>query len=628
MSSTESTADRRKDRYIGQQINHLRLTSCIGTGGFGAVYRAEHEKLGTAFAVKLLHLQHLDNDKLIQRFEREARTIAQLSHPHIIRVSDFGQTEDGSYYLVMDFLSGMPLNAAIERGQRFTTATLRTLFQQIGSALDYVHRKSIVHRDLKPENIFIEIDPHKKEHQAKILDFGIAGIAREPTLTGTGAVLGSPLYMSPEQIQGNTKEADARSDLYSLGIVLFQTLTGEAPFMAGDILGVLYKHIHDPVPLLHERRPAILWARELQAFLHRALAKQPEQRFQTAEDFTKALDLALAKQEALAPQATFPQRLTLEAISQQETILPAETPIHNPSLPRLSSLPNSHFVDSLQLQTPTKPSKMRYLVVVLFFLLAPVGWFGYMHFAAPLPPNRPVQPLPPQPSPTISVSTKAAANIPTKAAANVLTKAAANVPTKAAAKPPIGRLANAPPPIRHDPPLQSPLPLQKNPSRPLPQPRSIVLSSLPKEGRIALANGILAYPAATPNLPTPYLTITTQTEGAVLWQGQMRIGPVPITLIGPAGSTYQLQLTAPHHAPKNLTGALPQTDPVTQVVDLIGLPTAPHNEELRAFRRQNRRKRNLRIRRQLRKQQRKEFRKQLDQTTPPKTRVFEVDVFP
>lgn len=600
MSSTESTAERRKDRYIGQKINHLRLTDCIGKGGFGAVYRAEHEKLGTAFAVKLLHLQHLDNDKLIQRFEREARTIAQLSHPHIIRVSDFGQTEDGSYYLVMDFLSGTPLNAAIERGQRFTTATLRTLFQQISSALDYVHRKNIVHRDLKPENIFIEIDPHKKENQAKILDFGIAGIAREPTLTGTGAVLGSPLYMSPEQIQGNTKEADARSDLYSLGIVLFQTLTGEAPFLASDTLGVLYKHIHAPIPLLHERRPAIPWARELQAFLHRALAKQPEQRFQTAEDFAASLDLALAKQEALAPQATFPQRLTLEAISQQETILPTETPVRNLSLPRLSSLPSRPLVDSLQLQTPIKPSKMRYLVVALFFLLAPVGWFGYMHFAAPPPPNRSVRSLPPKPSLT------------------------ASVPIKTAAKPALVLLTKSHHLLRQTPPLSSSLPPQKNPLRPRPD----VLSSLPKEGRIALANGILAYPAATPNLPAPCLTITTQTEGAILWQGQQRIGPVPITLIGPAGSIYQLQLQAPHHAPQNLTGTLPQTDPVTQVVDLIRLPTAPHNSELRAFRRQNRPYRNARTRRQLRKQQRKELRKQRDQTTPPKTRVFEVDVFP
>ncbi|MCB9644375.1 MAG: serine/threonine protein kinase [Myxococcales bacterium] len=371
MTSAEPLEERPKDRYIGKQINNLRITSCIGVGGFGAVYRAEHEKLGTPFAVKLLHLQHLDNHKLIQRFEREARTIAQLSHPHVIRVSDFGQMEDGSYYLVMDYLEGMPLNKAIEKGRHFSISEVQMMFEQICSALDYVHKKNIVHRDLKPENIFLEIDPHKKHFQVKILDFGIAGIAREPTLTGTGTVLGSPLYMSPEQIQGNTKDADARSDLYSLGVVLFQTLIGEPPFMAADLLGVLYKHVHDPIPKLQKLRPAVIWVPAVQKTIERVLAKEPETRFQDAESFAEALDKALEEQKASSPDLSLPHKQGAATIAQHDTIVPMQAPSSQ------SLLPSGQLSESLQLAVGS--TKGRIITLFLVVLLLVGGWYVYAH---------------------------------------------------------------------------------------------------------------------------------------------------------------------------------------------------------------------------------------------------------
>ncbi|MCB9642177.1 MAG: serine/threonine protein kinase [Myxococcales bacterium] len=355
------------DSYIGRQIGHLRIESCIGEGGFGAVYRAVHETLGTPFAVKVLHAKHLEKSVMVQRFEREARTIAQLTHAHVIQVSDFGQFDDGSYYLVMEFLEGMPLDDWLAERRSFAYTQLISLVEQLCSALSYVHSRGIVHRDLKPANIFLSFSQGQKGLRTKLLDFGIAGLSDEPTLTKTGVVLGSPLYMSPEQISGYAKTADVRADLYSFGVILFHLLTGTPPFVGTDMMGILYNHMHAPLPQLSEVRPAFTWSPFLQDFLKKATAKAPYDRFQNAEEMLMAFQRAMEAQRALTPNADFPQYpLGKELLSATK----------EPQTPRLRLNRQTMLVFQQKLATQKRTLFWASLFAVLFVGLGVAGtWY-------------------------------------------------------------------------------------------------------------------------------------------------------------------------------------------------------------------------------------------------------------
>ncbi len=306
-AQTEPDSSPNLNAFLGRKIGHLRLVSCIGEGGFGAVYRAEHDTLGTAFAVKVLHAKHLDKGVMVKRFEREARTIARLSHPNVIRVTDFGQFEDGSYYLIMELLEGLPLDDWLDQRRSFSINLLTNLLKQLCSALSYVHQRGVIHRDLKPANLFLSFEEGKKGVQCKLLDFGLAGLSDEPKLTKTGVVLGSPLYMSPEQIAGYAKKADIRADLYSLAAITFHLLAGMSPYVSADMMSVLYNHLHAPIPLLKEVRPAFAWSPLIDAFFRKALAKAPHDRYPDADAFLEAYLRAMEAQHALTPDATFPQ---------------------------------------------------------------------------------------------------------------------------------------------------------------------------------------------------------------------------------------------------------------------------------------------------------------------------------
>jgi serine/threonine-protein kinase len=288
------------DPYIGQTIGNLELVEQIGIGGFGSVYRATHQKLQTSFAVKILHLQLHAAPRALERFKREALAIAQLSHPNIVRVTDFGQIPDGPYYLIMDYLDGQNVEDLLRHNNKLDLFAVQHLMQQACAALGYIHRKGIVHRDLKPANIFLVREAGHQHPTVKVVDFGIASLEEDSSITHTGICKGTPLYMSPEQATGESKKADARTDLYSLGIVLYELLTGFPPFQ-GSVKSVMYKQVHEPPRPLKQVRPRLSWSRKLEAVLQKVLAKEPDARYPDADSFLEAFEEAVSAQLSHTP---------------------------------------------------------------------------------------------------------------------------------------------------------------------------------------------------------------------------------------------------------------------------------------------------------------------------------------
>jgi serine/threonine-protein kinase len=249
--------------------NRYRLERKLGSGGMSTVYLAIDEVLGRKVAVKVLHREISDQPDQIERFRREARAVAQLSHPNLVGVIDAG--EDGGYpYIVFEFVDGETLKDRIADVGRLPTDEATAYAIEIGRGLAAAHAARLIHRDVKPQNVLIDSDG-----RAKITDFGIARSLESHGLTATGRVLGTTDYVSPEQAMG--KEVDARTDVYSLGVVLFEMLTGDVPFKAETQVGVAMKHVNELMPDVQERRPEVSAA--LAAALDRATAKQPSDRY-------------------------------------------------------------------------------------------------------------------------------------------------------------------------------------------------------------------------------------------------------------------------------------------------------------------------------------------------------------
>jgi serine/threonine-protein kinase len=259
------------DRYIVERS--------LGSGGMGDVYLARDEKLGEPVALKLLRDAFGADTGLLARFHREVTLARRISHPNVVRLHDLGQ-EGSMPFLSMEYVAGESLRAVLRRQGTVAPDLLRVLLQEVCAGLAAAHAVGVTHRDLKPENILVHGGGH-----AKIIDFGIAKMAELEGMTATRMILGTPQYMSPEQIRG--RPVDARSDLYSLAIVAFESLTGKPPFDGGSAISVGYSHCNDPVPALRERKSDVdtRW----EPFVARGLAKDPAQRFQDAEEMGRAL---------------------------------------------------------------------------------------------------------------------------------------------------------------------------------------------------------------------------------------------------------------------------------------------------------------------------------------------------
>jgi serine/threonine-protein kinase len=277
----------------------------IAEGAMGAVYRGERVKLGRAVAIKIMHDALPDELASRQRFEREAKLMARLEHPHCVSVIDFG-LHDGKPYLVMELVRGTSLLDELARITRFPPARAAELVRQVLSGLGHAHELGIVHRDIKPANIMITERTGLGE-QVRILDFGLARPATDSTKLTTGIVVGTPNYMAPEQIKGGA--IDARADLYAVGVLLFELLTGTKPFLADDPLAVVRKHLHQAPPSLADVAPGIPFG-ELEDVVARALMKAPPHRFANAAEMSSAIDQAIGKRASTAEMMarSVPQR--------------------------------------------------------------------------------------------------------------------------------------------------------------------------------------------------------------------------------------------------------------------------------------------------------------------------------
>ncbi|HEY9871715.1 MAG TPA: serine/threonine-protein kinase [Candidatus Obscuribacterales bacterium] len=293
------------DPLIGLLIqDKYKIESVIGRGTMGVVYKATQELIGREVAVKILHGHLVADTESLKRFHQQAKAASRLNHPHIITLYDYGIIAGGQPYIVMDLLKGTSLATLLDEKGNLTADEAFPIFVQICDALADAHKHGVVHRDVKPDNIVLE-EHNNQKHWVKVVDFGIAKLVQgsEETLTRitkTGTVCGSPTYMSPEQFQG--KEVDHRSDIYSLGAVLFETLTGRVPFTAVDLVSLMAQHVAEPAPSLSEVRPDMEFPPRLEKLVARMLAKEPEARPQTMEAVADELEAAIKDKSQPLPQ--------------------------------------------------------------------------------------------------------------------------------------------------------------------------------------------------------------------------------------------------------------------------------------------------------------------------------------
>lgn len=322
------------DPFLGKTlVDRFVILGRLGAGSMGAVYRAHQEAVGRDVALKIVRRDRAYEPETKLRFEREARAMSSLESPHTVTVFDFGEAGDGSWFLAMEMLVGETLGEHLRRHGPLPWQRAVRIAREALESLAEAHSKGIIHRDLKPDNLFLVRRPPGADaavgEMCKVLDFGIAKLQHDDRRldqleTQAGTVFGTPRYMSPEQAQGS--ELDARSDLYSLGVIMFQMLTGRAPFVDDDAVVVMAKHIKEPPPSCREVAPDREIPPQLERVVERVLAKTPEARIQSAEQFSADLDEALREARRSLRHAA------------QATSTAALAPVAGPSAPQRHSL--------------------------------------------------------------------------------------------------------------------------------------------------------------------------------------------------------------------------------------------------------------------------------------------------
>lgn len=295
---------------IDQTLGQYRLTEELGKGGFATVYRALQANLNRYVAIKVLHPEFIRDERALRRFKREALAIARLSHPNIVAVYDYGE-HDGHVYLVMEYIAGNTLKGRL--GKPVPYALALDVVHAVGSALDYAHAKGLIHRDVKPANILFTEDS-----RVLLSDFGIVRLADDDSDLTRG-VIGTPQYMAPEQALG--REVDGRSDLYSLGVVLYEMLTGRVPFRGDSPVATLSMHATQPVPPPRGHNPSL--TEGIETVMQKALAKGPNDRYQSGRELDGALAAAIAEAER-PPEPTVLVPLVGAPPSQPSAVAPQD----------------------------------------------------------------------------------------------------------------------------------------------------------------------------------------------------------------------------------------------------------------------------------------------------------------
>lgn len=278
----------------GTLVDRYEIVTTLGSGGCGVVYAARHVHLNQTVALKLLHRNLITSEERVERFYREARASAAVENPHVVRVSDCGVTPEGVPFLAMEFLKGVVLENIIEGTDGMPLAQAVDIGLQLLDGLDAAHSSGVVHRDLKPENIFLVPDSKSGKDLVKILDFGVSKMVTgtsEKVLTSTGALLGTPRYMAPEQFRG-ARNVDHRADIFAAAVVLFQMLSGKLPFEGDNPLVLAHRAATQPPRPLHELTPGL--PDDVCGVIYQGLEKDPEERWQNARAFAEALRTALA----------------------------------------------------------------------------------------------------------------------------------------------------------------------------------------------------------------------------------------------------------------------------------------------------------------------------------------------
>ena len=284
-----------EDELIGRTIGSYRVTRLLGKGGMGAVYVGEHPVIGSRVAIKFLHRQYAADRRIVERFFNEARAVNLIGHDNILEILDLDVAPDGRHYFVMELLHGRPLQDLVQPGVPLSLEVAGPILLQVCDALQAAHDRGIVHRDLKPANVHLTVHRGKKNF-VKVVDFGIARVAGPSGAsrgsTQAGVVLGTPAYMSPEQAAGQSARIDGRSDVYSLGCMMFQMATGHIPFSDADLGEALIGHLQLPPPRPRTLAPAI--PQSWEAVILKCLEKKPESRYQSMREVHDELARAMA----------------------------------------------------------------------------------------------------------------------------------------------------------------------------------------------------------------------------------------------------------------------------------------------------------------------------------------------
>jgi serine/threonine-protein kinase len=281
------------DELIGQTLaGKYRIGELISEGGMGAVYRGTHVLMDKKVAIKVLRSSLAADDTIVARFSREAKAASRIAHPHALSVTDFGESENGVVFLVMEYLDGETLKSVIRREGPMALSRVTEIMRQVGGALDAAHAEGVIHRDLKSDNIML-METNGGDW-AKVLDFGIAKINEragsfDPGITAPNLIIGTPQYMSPEQCS-QSSELDSRSDIYSLGVILYEMLVGHVPFTGESPTAIMMKHLQEAPPSVLAERDDL--PASVGRIVARTLAKKPEERFESAGELVEALNLA------------------------------------------------------------------------------------------------------------------------------------------------------------------------------------------------------------------------------------------------------------------------------------------------------------------------------------------------